>query len=136
MRLRDFLPEEEGTCVMCIVAVLLVFLVALCAHGTVGKKHDNSIGTIMYTDNPMTYKAGSVISAAYVDGGMVVRMQPIGTYALFTEDFLFCGNDPNKLLNKSNPMILTYRTKASRMVEGIGCHELVRVDEVKERSLP
>jgi hypothetical protein len=128
---------SEGTKVWIAIAILLMCVVAT-AHCAVSKKHENSIGSVMYMDNPMTYKAGSVRNVAYVDGGsaIVVRVQPIGTYGLFTEEILLCGgNSIDKFLNMSNPMVLTYRTKASRIVEGIGCHELVSVDSIKPKGV-
>ena len=86
----------------------------------------------VYQDNPYTYKMGSVTSVAYVDGGLVVRLQPTATYTIFTEDILFCGERPLDLfIGKRNPVVLTYETRAHKTVQGIGCHELKRVDEMK-----
>ena len=69
-----------------------------------------------------------------MDDAVVVRIQPLATYNLFTEDILLC--DKKKLAEmfegKHNPLLLTYKTKASRMVHGIGCHDLVRADELQE----
>ena len=104
-------------------------------HCAVSRKHNNSLGTVMYTDNPFTYKAGSIVALAEIDGGLVVRIQPIGTYSLYTEDLLFCGMNPEKFLNHTNPMVLTYRTQASRIVEGIGCHALVNVSSLQTEKI-
>ena len=87
---------------------------------------------MQYQDNPYTYKAGSVVNAEYVDGGVVIRVQPLGTYELFTEDILFCGEILGRFSGKHNPLLLTYKIKASHLVQGIGCHDLVRVDELQE----
>jgi hypothetical protein len=88
----------------------------------------------------MTYKAGSVTAVAYVEEGkgIVLRIQPVGTYSLFTEDLLMCYDDNvvPMLLNKGNPMVLTYRTKANRLVGGLGCHSLVRVDALQQEEVP
>jgi hypothetical protein len=65
-----------------------------------------------------------------------VRIQPLATYSLFTEDILLCGVPADKFIGKSNPLVLTYKTKASRLVQGIGCHDLVRVDEMKTPEQP
>ena len=125
--------------ILCVLS-MLAFIVLLLnsAQGAVGKKHDNSIGNIMYFDNPFTYKAGAVTAVAYVSEGkgLVVRMQPIGTYSLFTEDLLICDVPVEKFQNMSNPMVLTYRTQAHRIVEGIGCHELISVDSLKPKEVP
>jgi hypothetical protein len=116
----------------------VILLLVNLAHGAVGKRHDNSLGTVMYMDNPMSYVAGSVTAIAYVDEGkgIVVRVQPIGTYSLYTEEKLFCNPGAvEKFKNVGNPMVLTYRTKASRLIEGIGCHELVSVDGLKPKEI-
>ena len=121
------------------LGALLVFLVlSNTAHCSVGK-HKNSLGTVMYQDNPMTYKAGAVVAMAYAEEGkgLVLRIQPIGTYDLFTEDILVCNDDATlpMLLNKGNPMVITYRTRASRLVGGLGCHALVHVDGLKAEEV-
>jgi hypothetical protein len=116
--------------------VAVVFLITSYAHCSLGKKHGNSIGSPMYVDNPMTYIAGSVVSVAYVEGGIVVRVQPIGTYRLYTEDKLFCGNGTvDQFRGVANPVVITYRIKASRLIEGLGCHQLVGVDGIKTKEV-
>jgi hypothetical protein len=126
------------------IFIVLFFLLALFllfeeeSNGAVGKRHDNSLGTMMYMDNPMSYVAGLVTAIAYVDEGkgIVVRVQPIGTYSLYTDEKLFCNPGAvEKFKNVGNPMVLTYRTKASRLIEGIGCHELVSVDGLKPKEI-
>ena len=65
---------------------------------------------------------------------MNIRFQPLATYSLFSENILICGVPQEMFANKRNPMVLTYKTKASRIVQGIGCHELIRVDEMKTQE--
>lgn len=114
-----------------VALAVFVFLTASYAHCAIAKKHDNSLGVVMSFDNPMSYKAGSVVAMAYVENGLVVRIQPIGTYVLFTEDLTFCGASVEKFMGKTNPMVLTYRTKASRTIEGVGCHDLTNVSSLQ-----
>jgi hypothetical protein len=129
------LKQFVGGYLIGVALAVVVFLFATYAHCAVSKKHNNSIGTVMYMDNPMTYKAGAITSVAYIGHeGISVRMQPIGTYGLFTEEFLFCGLDIEKFMNQTNPMVLTFRTKASRMIDGIGCHELINVSSIKPKE--
>jgi hypothetical protein len=131
--------KSQHIIVVFLLLVLALFLLLEAeSQGAVSKKHDNSIGSLMYEDNPMSYVAGSVRSIAYVDGGKAisVRVQPIGTYSLYTDEKLFCGsNVVERFRNVANPMVLTYRTKASRLIEGVGCHELVSVDGLKPKEL-
>jgi hypothetical protein len=123
-----------STKVLLLVVVVLAFIdFSRCA---VGKQHTSSIGATMYNDNPMSYIAGDIKAIAVIEGGVVVRVQPIGTYELFTDEKLFCGNDVvEKFRNIANPLVLTYRTKASRLIEGIGCHELISVDGLKPKEI-
>jgi len=122
------------------VVLVVVLILAAFAHCSVGKQHNNSIGTVMYVDNPNTYLAGEYVNAVVVgDGkGVVMRVQPIGTYQLFTQDILLCTEGlPEKFLDKKSPFLLTYETQAHVLVEGLGCHRLVRVDNLeKEKKLP
>jgi hypothetical protein len=87
-----------------------------------------------YVENPYTYTAGTVSAVGFVDDSITLRVQPLATYSLFTEDILICDRDKaaTKFDGKHNPVLLTYKTKASHTVQGIGCHDLVRVDELKE----
>jgi len=128
---------KDGFSTMVLV-LLLVFMVRIVSHCSTTPKKSNTTcwlpeGCVtQYTENPYTYKAGSVSAVGEPGDALVVRLQPLGTYSLFTEDILFC--DENKAISlatgKHNPVLLTYKTKASRLIEGIGCHDLIRVDEV------
>lgn len=119
------------------VGLVTMFLFALLAglltnaHCTVTAQHNNSVGVVMDNNNPMTYKAGTVSVSGNVKASIVLRIQPIGAYSLFTEDILICGHPAILFSGKANPLVLTYRTKASRIVDGIGCHELVHVDSLR-----
>jgi hypothetical protein len=116
---------------------LLFIILTFCNFGhaatTSTQKRPNSIGSISYTENPFTYKAGSLSAAGFVDDAIVLRIQPLATYSLFTEDILFCGRRSiaEKFDGKSNPMLITYKTRASRLVRGVGCHDLIRVDSLQ-----
>lgn len=114
----------------------LFILLAVCARGS--DKHcwlpegcKNTTATPVYQDNPFTYKAGTVNVSGNLENGLVLRIQPIGTYTLFTEDILICGRPADLFQGKTNPLVLTYRTKANRTIDSVGCHELVHVDSLK-----
>jgi hypothetical protein len=104
------------------------------AYGAVGKKHGNSLGVIQYETNPFTYVEGSLSNVSLVGTGVNLRLQPRGVYSLFTQEILFCDYDnvAEKFAGKRGLMVLTYETVAHRSIEGIGCHDLRSVDEVKE----
>ena len=110
-------------------------LLAAYAHGsTSSTKRGNAIGSVQYQENPFTYKVGKVYAVGVVDNNLVLRIQPLATYVLFSEDILFCDREKvvSMFVGKRNPFILTYKTQASRLIQGIGCHEMVRIDEMRD----
>jgi hypothetical protein len=116
-----------------------VLLLANAAHGKTTKPSDTTCwlpeGCVtQYQSNPYTYKVGEVSASGFPDDAIVLRIQPLATYNLFTEDVLFCDRQKvaGMFTGKHNPLVLTYKTRASRMVQGIGCHDLVRVDEMAQ----
>jgi hypothetical protein len=135
VKIRDWVPSV-------ILLLIAVFFIVSSGHCSTKSKKDNSTcwfpeGCVaQYTTNPYTYKVGALIGGEIIGSneGAVVRIQPLATYGLFTEDILLCGVPADKFAGKSNPLVLTYKTKASRLVQGIGCHELVRVDQLQEEK--
>jgi hypothetical protein len=130
------IDKKKASWTLLVLAALAGFiLMTTLAHCAVsGRRGDSSIGNIVYQDNPLTYKAGNLVSYAFVDKeGLVLTIQPIGTYELFDESILICNSPEagDMLTGKQNPMVLTYKTRARKMVYGLGCHELVRVYEIK-----
>jgi hypothetical protein len=117
--------------VVIIIFVLLFAFVSL-MHGSVAGPR-NSLGVAIYEDNPLTYKAGTVVDGAIVGNheALSIRIQPTGTYALFTESILFCGTPGHMFDSKSSPLVLVYETQAHRRVDGVACHNLVIVGELK-----
>ncbi len=120
-------------------ALLFMFVAAvaiLTGHAATSSKHDNAIGSIQYFDNPNIYQVGKAVGLAYVgqSKAFTVRIQPLATYSLFTEDVLLCEG-AELFAGKENPLVLTYRRQASRLIDGVGCHTLVRVDEMKKKEL-
>lgn len=123
-----------GAIVIIAVALLFALVTILVpqAHGSVVGPR-NSLGVVMYEDNPLTYKAGTVVDGAVVGNreATSIRIQPTGTYSLFSESILFCGTPAAMFENKQSPLVLIYETQAHRKVEGIACHDLVMVGELK-----
>lgn len=121
-----------------LLLVLLLVLTLLAGKGAFGaiatKHHDNSTGFVMQQTNPNTYVEGYIRDFARVGPGLNIRIQPRGMYSLFDQNILFCDIDNvaakfDKDLH--GVVVLTYETRAHRTIEGIGCHELMFVDEVK-----
>lgn len=122
------------------ITVFVLIIAALPSHCSTTKSHTNSLGTVQYQSNPMSYIAGAVVSASYVGSrdnyGVDVRVQPIGTYGLYTEELLLCGSDAVELfMNKTNPMVLIYETKSHHAIEGVGCHELKNALSLKTENI-
>ena len=102
------------------------------AHGKTTAPPKNSLGAIVYTDNPFIYKAGAILEATNVHDNLNLRVNPLGTYQLFDENILICGLPIELFEGKVNPVVLTYTRSAPRMVDGVACHQLVRVDNMEK----
>ena len=117
---------------LCIGLVVLVST----AHCSIKSKKSNTTcflpeGCVtQYTENPYEYNVGSILDVANVDGNLSIRFSPLGTYALYDEQILLCGFPSDKFEGVTEPFVLTYKRQASRLVNGIGCHELLRVDNL------
>jgi len=121
-----------------VVAVIaMMWALALHASGAVTTKHENSLGVVQYTSNPLMYQAGGVADApnsvSNIDGNLNLRIKPLGTYMLYDESILFCGMPIDKFRGVASPFVLTYKRAASRTIQGVGCHELVRVDALETK---
>ncbi len=118
---------------------LFVFLAFLTSHAaTVStQKHDNSLGVVMYDKNPNIYEAGEILDYTIIgkNEALNLRVQPLATYALYSDEILFCGVPADKLDGHENPMVLIYERVSHRMIDGIGCHELVSVKDIKGEKL-
>ena len=110
--------------------IAIAFMVTL-GHASPAKERPNSLGAPQFFDNPYTYLFGLPIEGKYVDGNLNLRVQPYATAELFDESVLFCGDVAVAFEGRKGPLVITYRTQAGHMVQGIGCHELVSVFEVK-----
>lgn len=118
------------------IAAFVLFVSSL-GNATTTSQHKNSLGVLMYTSNPNIYEAGSIVNYAIIgkSEGLVIRVQPLATYALYTDEILFCGVPADKIDGHENPMVLIYERQAHRLVDGLGCHELVRVSDIKAEKI-
>lgn len=94
------------------------------AHGATSSRHPNSLGVIVYDSNPLIYTAGNVKQADWVDGNLNLRFLPLGTYALYDQQILLCGNPLEKFSGVTEPFMLVYERQSHHSVQGVGCHEL------------
>jgi hypothetical protein len=121
-----------------IYVVLVMMLLVIAGKCAVSKPHSNSLGIPMYNTNPLMYTAGSLANTAdsvsNVDGNLNLRIKPLGTYMLYDEQILFCGLPMEKFQGIIEPFVLVYERQAHRTVQGVGCHELVRVNSLKEAA--
>lgn len=108
------------------------------SEAAISRGSHNALGVLSYQINPYTYEAGAVLAGYDIENGkgLILRVQPMGTYNVFSEDILFCGNPIGMLDGKHNPLVLTYKTVAHRTIRGVGCHELIKVNEIKLENLP
>lgn len=86
--------------------------------------------TVQYSSNPYMYIAGTLANVSNVDGNLNLRFKPLGTYSLYDEEIMLCGLPIEKFRGVEETMVLTYRRRVTHLVDGVGCHELIRVDSV------
>jgi hypothetical protein len=122
--------------VFVIMMAILTLITAISGHCTTTssqKNRSNAFGAVIYQENPYAYIAGYAEQVFEVGShqGMVLRVQPLSTYELFSVDFLFCGYPVDLFQGKENPIVLVFEKQDHRMIEGMGCHNLVDVKEIK-----
>ena len=111
---------------------IVVLAASVFSHAST-TSYRNSLGVSMYTINPYIYEAGEIVDYAIVEKGegLSIRVKPLATYLLFDDNLLLCGVPADKINGHENPMVLVYRRVSSRMISGIGCHDLIEVRSIK-----
>lgn len=113
-----------------IIAAMISCGVQLSHASESGQK--TSLGTVAYTENPYLYNVGAVSDGRIVDGeNLLITFSPLGTYQEYAEKIQFCGAPTEMFDGKKNPIVLTYSRAAHRIVNGRGCHQLIRVDNME-----
>lgn len=133
-----------------LIALMLLAGAELC-HGAVAQYKPNSLGVLISTENPNESVVGEIVageSHEYGDGRMAVnlRIHPFKTYRLFDVSVLLCGRetiagpedvirqmtiqDDDRVYFYSGVYVFTYKRVASRLVNGIPCHEFVDINKI------
>jgi hypothetical protein len=112
----------------------MLFILSHHAHCDTTAKHSNSLGAVMYTENPIQYLEASVVGGDVHDDGKqqftTVRFQPTGTYVIFTQDFSFCGDEADTFNGKNGVVVVAF----SKVQHHRDCYDLYSVHEVKEEK--
>lgn len=112
-----------------IVLALPLLIDSARAHGTTTPApRPNSLGVHETYQNPNTYILALPLDGQILDGRFTnIRFAPYAAAALFDQTILFCGDVTEQFEGKTGPVTVTYRTQASGMYRGVGCHELISV---------
>lgn len=119
-----------------LVALALMFLVLAAVliatgHATTTNNRPNTLGASQIYTNPYTYLLALPIDGQILEGKYTnIRFQPYATANLYDESVLFCGDVADMFNGKHGPVVVTYRTQASRLYKGSACHALLSVFEV------
>jgi hypothetical protein len=115
--------------------VTAILLLANSAHCSTTNPQTNSLGVVQYTENPYLYEAvQSLAEVTEVDGNMNLRVKPIGTYMLYDDNILLCGLPTDAFQGIREPFLMTYERVSHTSVRGVGCHRLVRVDNIESKE--
>lgn len=113
-----------------------------CADTT--SSHKNSLGVVTQSYDNNTTLIGYISGGAMTqdqDGrkAVIVRFHPKYMPVLFDDFVLLCGDVSDALVRGPHQKIITgtlaitYRTAASRLIDGVACHQLVGVDMVEDK---
>lgn len=127
-----------------ILFVLAVFfgIFTAFAHAATTSKRGNALGVVVSDVDPnMTIVATLIAGEPHYDRdgrvGVNLRLHPKYTYGLFDTSIMFCGDIVGMFDNRQTQyQALTYRREASRLIDGIPCHELKGVDDVANSPRP
>jgi hypothetical protein len=115
--------------------LIMLLAVACSANATATNNRQNTFGAVIESKNTNTYLFAVPIAGQIIehDEEVVtnVRFQPYGTPALYDETVLFCGDVSGYFAGKSGPLVITYHTIAHRLFQGVACHDIVSVFEVR-----
>jgi hypothetical protein len=70
---------------------------------------------------------GSVVKSSKGRVAVNLHVQPYGTFELYTEEVLLCGQPTDALRHASGPIVLVYKRVAHEMIDGVACHEFENV---------
>jgi hypothetical protein len=82
------------------------------------------------------YNMGVIVDGAVVKSnkGRVavnLRVQPYGTFELYTEQVLLCGEPTDALQHASGSIVLVYKRVAHQMIDGVACHDFEGVFHIQ-----
>jgi hypothetical protein len=114
------------------LALMLLLGVAAAIASPSQPNRQNSFGVSEIYQNPNTYLLALPIAGQVLDERFTnIRFQPYAAAVLYDESILFCGDVTDKFNGMTGVLVVTYRTQASGKYQGVGCHELLSVFQVK-----
>ena len=137
--------------VLMLLGLLMVLAGLTLAHGAVTKTRPNSLGVVIPMENPNTSIVGEIVGGdlkSDADGRIAVnlRIHPLKTYNLFDVSIMLCGKetiygeqdiidqltipDGDKYYFFMGYYVFTYKRVASRLMDGVPCHEFVDVNKI------
>lgn len=135
--------EVAGVILLSIVISAMISCgAALCRGVEAPPARPNDLGVVLAPPDPNDVLVGSLIGGQEIqdgDGriGIAIRVHPVATYALYDEGLFFCGNVIDQMVVagtlqlRPGNLVFIYRRSASRLINGVPCHALRAVLEVK-----
>jgi len=122
--------------VAALMALALTFLVIVAVliatgHASTTQPRPNTLGAPSQIYNSYMYLIALPIDGQILEGKYTnIRFAPYAAPDLFDESILFCGDVTGMFDGKKGVVAVTYRIQASRLYQGVACHELLSVFEV------
>ncbi len=115
-----------------LTTLLTLLLLSAVSFGAASvPRRDNGLGVVIEYSNPLIYNMGLIVDGTVIrDKDKVavnLRVQPYGTFELYTEQVLLCGPPSDELKHASGPVVLVYKRVAHEMIDGVACHDFQNV---------
>jgi hypothetical protein len=120
---------NKATVVFVIGVVFLIMAVTNLGHCAVSAR-PNSLGVFQTYENPYTYMVGAPVHVELFEAKghfyTNVEFKALGASMLNTVPILFCDDEQSAFAD-GQLRAVTYRIRATRSYQGIGCHEILPI---------
>jgi hypothetical protein len=119
-----------GFLILALIFVITAAIMIGTGHAEPSHNRKNSLGVLQTWNNPYTYLLALPVEGKQVEGGFTVRFWDFGMPELIDHTVFFCDIS-DKFDGKKGVLVVVYETQAHRKANGLGCHYIKYVGEVK-----
>jgi hypothetical protein len=121
--------------VLALTFMLIAAVLIATGHASTTRPRPNTLGVAQFYDNPYAYLLALPVDGQVLEGKYTnIRFAPYAAPDLFVQSILFCGDVTPMFDGKTGVLAVTYRAQASRLYQGVACHEILSVFQVKAKE--